>query len=231
MSKDDARSLPGQAPRRHDVAAALLCYVVTDSRWLSGRRLPDVVAQAIRGGATCVQLREKTLAHSDRVLLAREVLAVCRSAGVPFLVDDDVECALEVGADGVHVGQSDASCRTARSVLGPHALIGVSSQTVSQAIEAEAAGATYLGVGAIWGTPTKTDASLVGVKGLRDICSAVTIPVVAIGGITRGNIPLLHDTGACGVAVVSEVFGAEDIEAAASGVLAASRSALLHGLP
>ena len=192
------------------LARDLALYAVTDSSWLAGRELPDVVEEAIEGGVGFVQLREKRVSHERRVELARAVGAVCRRHGVPFVVDDDVACALEAGADGVHVGQDDASCAYARSVLGPQAIVGVSAQTPAQAVKAVEEGADYLGVGAVFPTATKGDAADVGIEGLRAVCAAVEIPVVAIGGITVDNAVALEGTGACGVAVVSAIFAAQD---------------------
>ena len=196
--------------------AAMKLYAVTDRRWLRGRKLTDCVAEAIAGGATFLQLREKEGADAAEVeALAREILTICRQAGVPFVIDDDVTLAKAVGADGVHVGQSDTGCREARATLGPDAIIGVSASTLAEALEAERAGADYLGVGAMFSTATKTDADLVSLETLRAITSAVTIPVVAIGGLDVATIPTLASTGIDGVAVVSALFAAPDVEAAA----------------
>lgn len=204
----------------------LALYAVTDSAWLGGRPLEDVVAQAIAGGATFVQLREKNASFEERCELARRVLAVCRAAGVPFVVDDDVACARAVGADGVHVGQSDAGCREARAILGPQAIVGVSAQTPEQALKAQADGADYLGVGAVFATSTKADAADVGLDGLAAVCAAADLPVVAIGGINASNVGELAGTGACGAAVVSAIFAAVDPQAAASELRAAVDRAL-----
>ena len=203
------------------LAGDLRLYAVTDSAWLRGRALEDAVAAAIRGGATFVQLREKACSHEERCALARQVLAVCRLAGVPFVVDDDVACAREVGADGVHVGQKDIAAREARALLGPDAVVGVSAQTPGQAVRAVADGADYLGVGAVFPTGTKADADDVGLPGLAAVCRAVDVPVVGIGGISAANAAQLAGTGACGVAVVSALFAAADPEGAARGLRAA----------
>lgn len=204
----DKRRLPGD----------LALYAVTDSRWLAGRALEDVVGAAIDGGATFVQLREKAATHEGRCALARRVLGVCRAHGVPFVVDDDVACALEVGADGVHVGQEDTAAREARRMLGPDAIVGVSAQTVEQALKAVEDGADYLGVGAVFPTGTKGDAADVGLSGLARICAAVDVPVVAIGGISADNVGSLAGSGARGVAVVSAIFAAPDPREAARGL-------------
>ena len=194
----------------------LALYAVTDSAWLDGQALEDVVAQAIDGGVTFVQLREKHATFEERCDLARRVLAVCRAAGVPFVVDDDVACAAAVGADGVHVGQSDTGCRVARELLGPDAIVGVSAQTPEQARQAVLDGADYLGVGAVFATATKADAADVGLEGLATVCAATELPVVAIGGISAANVGELAGSGACGVAVVSAIFAASDPRAAAA---------------
>ena len=195
-------------------------YAVTDSSWLGGRTLAECVQQAIEGGATFVQLREKHLSTDEIVALAATILPVCREAGVPFVIDDDVEAALRSGADGVHVGQSDAACADARRILGPDAIVGVSAQTVEQAKAAQAAGADYLGVGALIPTPTKPDAADVTREELAAICDAVDIPVVGIGGLNADTVGVLDGTGASGAAVVSALFAADDVEAAARALRA-----------
>lgn len=196
----------------------MLVYAVTDRSWLKGESLRDQVEKALKGGATFVQLREKNL---DRGLFLEEALAIkelCASYHVPFVINDDVEIALASGAGGVHVGQKDMDVKEARRRLGPGKIIGVSCKSVEQAKAAEAGGADYLGVGAMYPTDTKSDTSQVTVETLRDICRAVDIPVVAIGGIRADRIEPLKETGADGVAVVSAIFGQPDIEAAARGL-------------
>lgn len=199
---------------RQDIRHAMRLYAVTDRAWLHGRTLPDCVAQAIEGGATFVQLREKHACHDERRDLALSLRHICAKAGVPFVIDDDVELAREVGADGVHVGQSDMACERARDLLGPEAIIGVSAQTVGEALAAERQGADYLGVGALNPTPTKPDAAEVTLDGLTGICNAVSIPVIGIGGIDAGTVHELAGTSVAGVAVVSAIFAAEDITSA-----------------
>ena len=193
----------------------MLLYAVTDRAWLRGRSLADCVKQAIAGGATFVQLREKDAPREDIVELGRELCGICRAAGVPFVVDDEVEIAREIGADGVHVGQDDMACENARALLGPDAIVGVSAQTVEQALAAQAAGADYLGVGALIPTPTKPEAVDVTFDELREICDAVDIPVVGIGGLNVHTIPQLGSSNADGAAVVSAIFAADDCELAA----------------
>lgn len=195
-----------------DIRRGMLLYAVTDSAWLHGRTLASCVREALAGGATFVQLREKHMSTDELVEEAKTILPICREARVPFLIDDDVEAARLVGADGVHVGQSDTACAEARRILGPDAIVGVSAQTVEQAVAAERAGADYLGVGALIPTPTKPDAVDVTPEELARICRAVGIPVVGIGGLHLSTVDILDGTGAAGAAVVSAIFAAEDIE-------------------
>ena len=195
---------------------SLLLYAVTDSRLLlAGETLEQKVLQAIGGGATFVQLREK---HADKAELLRTAATLkklCAARGVAFVVNDDVETAAACKADGVHVGQSDVSVERAREILGSSAIVGASAQTVEQALAAERAGASYLGVGAVFHTDSKADAVDVPLETLRAICAAVKIPVVAIGGISAENIGLLAGSGIAGVAVISAVFAKPDVAGAA----------------
>ncbi|MEF9876613.1 MAG: thiamine phosphate synthase [Gordonibacter sp.] len=199
---------------REELKRALELYAVTDRAWLDGRTLAACVEDTLRGGATFVQLREKDAPPAEVVLRACTLVPLCRAAGVPIVVDDDVEAARISGADGVHIGQSDTACAEARAVLGPDALVGVSAASVAEAQAAEAAGADYIGVGALASTATKPEAGILTPDELRTICESVSIPVVAIGGLNAEIIPLLAGTGVDGVAVVSALFAAEDIEAA-----------------
>lgn len=201
-------------------------YAVTDRAWLGERTLSSCVEEALAGGATCLQLREKESPQAEVVLRARTLAPLCREAGVPFIVNDDVEAARIAGADGVHVGQDDAACVDARKKLGPDAIVGVSVQTVEQALAAQADGADYLGVGAVFGTSTKSDAADVGVEGLAAICAAVDIPVVAIGGLNAGTVPALAGTGVDGAAVVSAIFAADDVRAATESLRGIVRTTL-----
>lgn len=205
-------------PDETTLRSSMLLYAVTDRAWLAGRTLAECVAQAIEGGATFVQLREKEASFEETVALGREILPLCRAAGIPFVVDDDVEAAIAIGADGVHVGQEDTACAQARAALGPDAIVGVSAQTVEQALKAQADGADYLGVGALIPTPTKPDAVDVTYGELARICAAVDIPVVGIGGLNVRTIPQLEGSGADGAAVVSAIFAAEDCREAAHGL-------------
>lgn len=198
----------------------LLLYAVTDRSWLGGRPLADDVARAIRGGATFLQLREKDLPFEAFCQEAAAIGEVCRTHRIPFVINDNVEVALASGADGVHVGQHDMAAYDVRKRIGPDKILGVSAQTVAQALLAEEQGADYLGVGSMFPTSTKLDADAVSLQTLRDICQAVHIPVVAIGGITRQNVPLLAGSGIDGIAVVSAIFAQEDIEAATRALYA-----------
>ena len=192
----------------------LLLYAVTDRHWLNGRSLRDVVEESLRGGVTMLQLREKSLAEPAFLAEARELQALCREYHVPFIVNDKVDIDLAMDADGVHVGQSDMEAGDVREKLGPDKIIGVSAQTVEQAKLAEAHGADYLGVGAVFATGSKDDAVEVGSRTLRDICQAVSIPVIAIGGISKENVSQLTGSGICGIAVISAIFAQKDVKAA-----------------
>lgn len=193
----------------------LYLYVVTDRRLAVRQTVEEQVEQAILGGATFVQLREKTCSDAECLDFARKVKQVTDRYHVPFVLNDRVEVARAVDADGVHVGQSDMALTQARAVLGPEKIIGVSASTVGQALAAETGGADYLGVGAVFPTGTKPDADTVSLETLREITQKVSLPVVAIGGINQETAPKLRDTGIAGIAVVSAVFGAPDIRAAA----------------
>lgn len=195
--------------------SSLLLYAVTDRSWLCGETLYSQVEKALEGGATMIQLREKEMSEDSFLAEAREIKELCARYDVPFLINDNVAIAAAVDADGVHVGQSDMEAGDVRRNLGRGKIIGVSAQTVEQAILAEKCGADYLGVGAVFHTGTKPDASDVSYETLKAICKAVSIPVVAIGGITADNVKGLVGSGICGAAVVSALFAQEDIEAAA----------------
>lgn len=190
----------------------LRLYAVTDRSWLGQQTLYEQVEAALRGGATIVQLREKTLEHAAVEKEARSLLPLCRRYRVPFLLDDDVELAAFVGADGVHIGQSDMELARARAVLGENKIIGVTAKTAAQAQAAQEGGADYLGSGAVFGSATKKDAVSMPHERLEEICRSVTIPVVAIGGITADNITQLRGRGMAGFAVVSGIFSCADIE-------------------
>lgn len=189
-------------------------YAVTDRRWTKDQTLARQVEQALKGGATMVQLREKELGAADFEAEALEIQRICRTYGVPFLINDNVALAKKIDADGVHVGQSDMSLEHARAVLGKNKIIGVTAKTVEQAKRAEQGGADYLGSGAVFGSTTKEDTSKLDIEVFRQICESVSIPVVAIGGITAENVCRLEKTGMAGIAVVGAVFSEENIETA-----------------
>lgn len=192
----------------------LMLYAVTDRHWLGEETLYDQVKKALDGGATFVQLREKKLDREDFLAEALEIQKFCKKYGVPFVINDEVSIAKDIDADGVHVGQSDMEAMDVRKVLGPDKILGVSAQTVEQAIIAEKHGADYLGVGAVFATGSKDDADDVSHETLKAICEAVSIPVIAIGGITKDNVSELAGSGICGVAVISAIFGQNDIKKA-----------------
>ncbi len=192
----------------------LLLYAVTDRHWLGDRTLYEVVKERLDGGATFIQLREKNLDDETFLEEAKELQKLCKQYKVPFVINDNVDIALKIDADGVHVGQSDMEAGDVRAKLGPDKIIGVSAQTVEQAVLAEKRGADYLGVGAVFPTGSKDDADDVSFDTLKAICEAVSIPVIAIGGITLGNTPQLKGSGICGIAVISAIYAADDIKKA-----------------
>ena len=193
---------------------SLLLYAVTDRTWLNGKTLYEQVEKAIKGGVTFVQLREKKLDEESFLNEALDIQKLCRKYDIPFVINDNVEIAKKINADGVHVGQSDMKAENVRAVLGDDKILGVSAQTVEQAVLAEKQGADYLGVGAVFPTDSKADAEDVSYETLKAICEAVNIPVVAIGGISAGNVLTLKGSGISGIAVISAIFAAEDIESA-----------------
>ena len=198
----------------------LRLYAVTDRAWARDTEgLLRQVAEAIDGGAGIVQLREKHLGQADFLAEAERFVALCREKGAVSIINDDVEIAAQVGADGVHVGQEDLEAGRARQVLGPDKLIGVSAHSVAEALAAQAAGADYLGIGAAFATGTKADATPITRETIRAITAAADIPVVAIGGISRDNILELKDCGLDGVAVVSALFAQADVKGAAEELL------------
>ena len=196
----------------------LQLYAVTDSRWLNGAALAEAVKKALAGGVTCVQLREKQLPFDDFLRTAKEIKTLCQNYHVPFIVDDNLDIALACDADGLHIGQNDMPAAKARKLLGPDKILGVSTQTVEQAIAACRDGADYLGVGAVFPTGTKTDAVEVPLDTLKAITTVVDVPVVAIGGINADNIAELSGTGIAGAAVVSAIFAQKDIKKAAANL-------------
>ena len=190
---------------------SLLLYAVTDRSWLKEETLYQQVEQALKGGATLIQLREKNLGQEQFLAEAIKLKKLCAEYQVPFIINDNVNIAIEVNADGIHVGQRDMEAGDVRDKLGADKILGVSAQTVEQAVLAEQCGADYLGVGAVFPTNTKGDADEVTYEMLKEICQAVKIPVIAIGGIVLDNMKKLEGSGICGVAVVSAIFAREDI--------------------
>lgn len=197
----------------------LLLYAVTDRAWVGKETLFEQVEDALKGGATFIQLREKELDKESFLKEAIEIKELCKKYNVPFVINDEVDIALQVDADGVHVGQSDMEAGNVRELLGPDKIIGVSAQTVEQALLAEKRGADYLGVGAVFKTGSKDDADDVSHETLKAICEAVSIPVIAIGGITVDNVAELEGTGICGIAVISAIFAKPDIKEATNKLL------------
>lgn len=195
-------------------AQNLLLYAVTDRAWVGRQTLLEQIESALKGGATLVQLREKDLPRLDYIREAAQATALCHRYGVPLIVNDSLEVALKSGADGVHVGIEDQPVAEIRRQAGKGFLIGATAKTVEQARAAQAAGADYLGVGAVFPSPTKKNAIRITTGQLREICTSVSIPCVAIGGISRENLPALAGGGMDGFALVSAIFSQPDIEAA-----------------
>lgn len=197
---------------------SLLLYLVTDRSWLGEKTLYQQTEEAIKGGVTFVQLREKNLDDESFLSEAFKIQELCKKYHIPFVVNDNVEIARKINADGVHVGQSDMGAENVRNILGDGKILGVSAQTVEQAVLAEKQGADYLGVGAVFPTGSKADADDVSFETLKAICEAVSIPVVAIGGINAENVLSLKDSGISGVAVISAILSAENIESASENL-------------
>lgn len=201
-------------------------YAVTDRHWLGKQTLFDQVKEALDGGATCIQLREKQLDEENFLKEAIEIQKLCKEYHVPFIVNDNVDIAKTMHADGIHVGQSDMEALDVRKELGKDVILGVSAQTVEQAKKAEAHGADYLGVGAVFPTGSKDDADDVSHETLKAICEAVSIPVIAIGGITQDNVKDLAGSGIVGIAVISAIFAQKDITQATKDLKQATEQML-----
>lgn len=191
----------------------MLLYAVTDRAWTKNQSLYEQVEAALKGGVTCVQLREKTLGEEEFLKEAHEISALCKKYKVPLFINDNVDIAIKCHADGIHVGQDDMKANQVREKVGNDMMIGVSVHSVEEALEAVKNGADCLGAGSVFSTSTKANVSSLSKETLRDICNAVDIPVVAIGGINKTNIAELSGTGISGVALVSAIFAASDIEA------------------
>ncbi len=212
-------------------AQNLLLYAVTDRAWVGRQTLLEQIESALKGGATLVQLREKDLPRLDYIREAAQATALCHRYGVPLIVNDSLEVALKSGADGVHVGIEDQPVAEIRRQAGKGFLIGATAKTVEQARAAQAAGADYLGVGAVFPSPTKKNAIRITTGQLREICASVSIPCVAIGGISRENLPALAGGGMDGFALVSAIFSQPDIEAACRELRALAERTVKEGNP
>lgn len=189
----------------------MLLYAVTDRRWSEGTTLYEQVEQALQGGVSTLQLREKNLSDEEFLKEAMEIKELCKKYNVPLIINDNVDVAIKCGADGVHVGQEDMEASKVREKVGPDMIIGVSAHNVEEARRAVSNGANYLGVGAVFSTSTKDDVDVLSKETLKDICLSVDVPVLAIGGINQDNILELKGTGVDGVAVVSAIFSSENI--------------------
>ncbi|MBP8684010.1 MAG: thiamine phosphate synthase [Synergistaceae bacterium] len=198
---------------------SLKLYAVTDRKWLKGSSLEEEVEKAVRAGVTMVQLREKHMEFAELVTLAKKIGAVVHKYNIPLIINDDIEAALASGADGVHVGQEDICASEARQRIGSSMILGVSARSAETAIEAERCGADYIGAGAVFSTSTKEDAKIMSFDELKRICDSVSIPVVAIGGITEENIMELSGSGIAGAAVVSAIFAKEDVMVSSARLL------------
>lgn len=192
----------------------LLLYAVTDRSWVGEKTLYEQVEAALKGGATFVQLREKNLNEEAFLEEALQIKELCKQYRVPFVINDNVDIAKKIDADGVHVGQDDMEAGNVREILGPDKIIGVSAHNIEEALRAEMHGADYLGVGAVFATSSKPDAGNISHETVKAICGTVKIPVIGIGGISRENILQLKGKGLCGVAVISAIFSRKDIEGA-----------------
>ncbi len=202
----------------------LLLYAITDRAWVGRQTLYEQIEEALQGGATIVQLREKDMDAADFTAEAVEVKALCRRYRVPLIINDNVDVALQSGADGVHVGIEDTPVAQLRQMVPKDFIIGATAKTVEQARAAERAGADYLGVGAVFPSPTKKNAIRITREQLKEICGSVSIPAVAIGGISMENAAALQGGGMAGIAVVSAIFAAPDIRQAAADLRAVAET-------
>lgn len=194
----------------------LKLYLVTDRKWLNGRKLTDDLEKAILGGVTIIQLREKNLSNEEFISIAKDVKKVCQKYHIPLIINDNLEVALAINSDGIHIGQNDIPASIVRKQIGPDKILGVSVHNLKEAFQAKIDGADYVGIGAIFSTKTKNDATNVTLDSLKKICDNIDLPVVAIGGINLDNIFKLKDINIAGVAVVSAIMKADDITAASS---------------
>ena len=215
---------------KDEIRKGMLLYAVTDQSWLKeGQTLFSVCEDVLANGATFLQIREKDLDANSFEAEATKLKELCARYKVPYVVNDSMEIALDIDADGVHLGQSDIKGRDIRSMIGPDKILGISAGTVEEAIAAENAGADYIGVGAVFGTSTKKNARNLSVEKLKEISNAVSIPVVAIGGINGKNLMELSGSSVDGVAVVSAIFAAEDPGKATTELLVLVRKMVANG--
>ena len=213
-----------------EIRKGMLLYAVTDQSWLKeGQTLLSVCENVLSNGATFLQIREKDLDANSFEAEAARLKALCARYKVPYVVNDSVEIAMAIDADGVHVGQSDIKGRDIRGMIGPDKILGISAGTIEEAIAAEKAGADYIGVGAVFATGTKKNARNLSIEALKEISSAVSIPVVAIGGINERNLMELKGSGVDGVAVVFAIFAAEDPGKATAKLLELAGEMVSHG--
>ena len=205
-----------------DVRKAMQLYAVTDAGQLFNRTLAQAVEETLKAGTTFLQLREKDMPYDAFLAEAKELAEIARRYNVPFVINDDVEIAIACNADGVHIGQSDIKGRNVREMIGEDKILGITANTVEDAIAAEKSGADYIGAGAVFPTSTKTDVGVLSYEALCEICATVSIPVVAIGGINADNMQELSGSGIAGVAIVSAIFSSEDVAASTARLLGLS---------
>lgn len=206
-----------------NIKKILKLYAVTDRTHLNGKTLVEAVVLAIQGGVTCVQLREKNISYNEYISKAVEIREICHKYGVPLIINDNYRVALASGADGVHVGIEDTAVSEIRKNVGDNFIIGATAKTIEQAQKAQKDGADYLGVGAVFPSPTKTNAIRITPEKLTEICKSISIPVVAIGGINLENVHLIKNCGQSGIAVVSALFSQDDIKESAERLISELR--------
>ncbi len=206
-----------------NIKKILKLYAVTDRTHLNGKTLVEAVELAIQGGVTCVQLREKNISYNEYISKAVEIREICHKYGVPLIINDNYRVALASGADGVHVGIEDTAVSEIRKNVGDNFIIGATAKTIEQAQKAQKDGADYLGVGAVFPSPTKTNAIRITPEKLTEICKSISIPVVAIGGINLENVHLIKNCGQSGIAVVSALFSQDDIKESAERLISELR--------
>lgn len=206
-----------------NIKKILKLYAVTDRTHLNGKTLAEAVELAIQGGVTCVQLREKNISYNEYISKAVEIREICHKYGVPLIINDNYRVALASGADGVHVGIEDTAVSEIRKNVGDNFIIGATAKTIEQAQKAQKDGADYLGVGAVFPSPTKTNAIRITPEKLTEICKSISIPVVAIGGINLENVHLIKNCGQSGIAVVSALFSQDNIKESAERLISELR--------